>query len=55
VGSPAEQQAAIATFSATLPFLFDVGRERVRLRLGTAYIGYGDDLWPQGEVGATGE
>jgi hypothetical protein len=29
--------------------------ERVRLRLGTAFIEHVDDLWPQGEPGATDE
>jgi hypothetical protein len=29
--------------------------ERVRLRLGTAFIVHRDDLWPEGEPGATPE
>jgi hypothetical protein len=44
---PAKQHAAIDTFSATLPFLSDAERERVRLRLGTAFIEHVADLWPQ--------
>ena len=29
--------------------------ERLRLRLGTEFITHRDDLWPQGEAGATDE
>jgi hypothetical protein len=51
--SAAEQHAAIATFSATLPLVPE--RERVGLRLGTAFIEHAADLWPQGEPAATPE
>jgi hypothetical protein len=54
-GSPAEQHEAITTFSSTLPLLPDAERDRVRLRLGTAFIEHTVDLWPQGEPGTTPE
>jgi hypothetical protein len=47
----AGQNQTIAHLSATLPIRPDA--ERVRLRLGTAFIEHVDDLWPQGEPAAT--
>src|SRR5688572_31668270 len=41
------------TLSATLALRPDA--ERVRLRLGTAFVEHVDDLWPQGEPAATPE
>lgn len=41
------------TLAATLPHRPDA--ERVRLRLGTAFIEHRDDLWPKGEPAATNE
>jgi hypothetical protein len=35
------------TLSATLALMTDAGRERVRLRLGTAFIEHAADLWPK--------
>jgi hypothetical protein len=41
------------TLSAMLPLRPEA--ERVRLRLGTAFIEHVGDLWPQGEPAATSE
>jgi len=51
--TPAERRTAVGRPSATLALRSDA--ERVRLRLGTAFIEHADALWPEGEPVATPE